>query len=153
MNHTVVIYNAPSQLVTSDIKKMIGDYSTQYMSDRQVKRMMNEIRGQVTSGVNLAKVISQLNLDELPRVKEKAAELKKNLPNISVQELIYRTLIEDLRNKISVSFTSENMIRITVQQNDPILARDIAQTLAEVYQDEKLSEELSASAQSAGFLQ
>ena len=141
---SVVIYNAPSQLVTGDIRKLIGDYSSNYMSDRQVKRMMNEIRGQVTSGVNLAQVISQLNLDELPTIQQKAAELKKNLPNISVQELVYRTLIEDLRNKINVSFTSENMIRITVQQNNPILARDIAQTLAEVYQDEKLGEELSS---------
>jgi len=141
----VVILNSPSQLVSREIAQLIpGDFGTARLSDRQIKQKMNEISGQVTSGVNLASVITQLSLDELPEVQAKAAEIKKNLTNISIQEVIYRTLIEELRSKISVFFISENMIRISAQQNDPLMARDIAQTLAEAYQEEKLSAELSA---------
>jgi len=140
---SVVILTSRSTIVTSDIARMIpGEFTNTRMSDRQVSRMMNEIAGQVTSGVNLAKVVTQLGLDESEEMMKKAAELQKDFPNIPPQELVYRALIDELRSKLNVFFISENMIRITAQNADPIMARDIAQTLAEVYREEKLKHDL-----------
>ncbi len=138
----VVILTSRSTIVTSDIARMIpGEYTNVRMSDRQVVQMMNENAGLVTSGVNLAKVVTQLGLDESEEMMKKAAELQKEFPNIPPQELIYRALMDDLRSRLHV-FPSQNMIKITAQSADPIMARDIAQTLAEVYREEKLRQDL-----------
>jgi uncharacterized protein involved in exopolysaccharide biosynthesis len=143
---SAVILTTQSNLVSGELARVIpGDYGNNYRkSDRQISREMNETRGLVTSGIHLAKLISRLNLDEDPEILQKAAEMRENVPNVSAEELIYRALIEDLRNRISVGFISENMIRISAQHQDPIMARDLAQTLAEVYVDEKLQADLLA---------
>jgi len=141
----VTILNSPSQLVSGQMARLIpGDYGNVRLSDRQISRKMNEVRGHITSGLNLSMVVTQLNLDENTEMMKTATDLQENYPNISTQELVYRAMVDDLRNRISISFISENMIRVSVQHGDPILARDIAQTLAEVYRDEKLKSELLA---------
>lgn len=140
-----VILTTRSNLVSGNLARVIpGDFGDSRKSDRQISREMNETRGLVTSGVNLAQLISRLNLDEDPQTLQKAAEMKKNVPNVPVDELIYRALIQDLRKRVNVEFVSENMIQISAEDEDPIMARDIAQTLAEVYVDERLKSDLLA---------
>jgi succinoglycan biosynthesis transport protein ExoP len=140
-----VILTSRSNLVSGNLARVIpGDFDDTRKSDRQISREMNETKGLVTSGVILAQLISRLSLDEDPGMLEKAAELKKSVPRVSADELIYRALIEDLRTRIKVDFVSENMIRISAEHEDPIMARDIAQTLAEVYVDERLKTDLLA---------
>ena len=140
---SVILLTSRSSIVSGDLARMIpGEYDNIRMSDRQLARMSKEIQGRVASAVNLAKVIAQLKLDENPEMKSRAAELKNKFPDIPEQELIYRKLISRLRDGLQVSLIGENMIRITVQDTDPIMARDIAQTLAEVYREEMLKHDL-----------
>lgn len=140
-----VILTTRSNLVSGNLARVIpGDFGEVRKSDRQISREMNETRGLVTSGVNLAQVVNRLNLDEDPQTLQKAAEIQKNVRNVSAEDLIYRALIQDLRKRVKVDFVSENMIEIHAEHEDPIMARDIAQTLAEVYVDERLKSDLLA---------
>ncbi len=143
---SAVILTSQSSLISGELARMIpGKFGDNYRkNERQINREMNETRGLVTSGVNLTKMISRLGLDDDPGVLQNAVELKSNVPDVPASELVYRALIEDLRKHIEVSFISENMIRITAEHHDPIMARDLAQTIAEVYVDEKMRADLLA---------
>ncbi|HEQ98209.1 MAG TPA: hypothetical protein ENO22_02580 [candidate division Zixibacteria bacterium] len=143
---SAVILTSQSSLVSGELARVIpGEFGDNYRkSDRQVNREMNETRGLVTSGAHLGKLISRLGLDGNPEILQNAVEMRTHVPDVPARELAYRALIEDLRKNIGVSFISENMIRITAEHQDPVMARDLAQTIAEVYVDEKLQADLLA---------
>lgn len=143
---SAVILTSQSSLISGELANMIpGNFGDNYRkSERQINREMDETRGMITSGVNLTRMIGRLGLDDDPAVLQNAVELKSNVPDVPASEMVYRALIEDLRKRIEVSFISENMIRITAEHQDPIMARDLAQTIAEVYVDEKLRADLLA---------
>ncbi|MBD3382595.1 MAG: hypothetical protein GF404_10415 [candidate division Zixibacteria bacterium] len=140
---SVVIRMSSSKIITGDIARIIpGQYERGYVTERQFRRKLNEMRSEVTSDLNLAKLITQLGLDQDEEILKKAAEKQKSFPNFKLQDLAYRILIEDLRSRIGVNFISENILQIGAESEDPLKARDIAQTLAEVYRDERLKSDL-----------
>jgi len=139
---SVVILTSRNQIVTGELARIIPGEWQGNLTDRQVQRRMQEIKGLVTSGVNMVKLVTQLRLDEDPAMLRKAADLQERFPNVPQKELIYRALIDELRKKINVDFISENLIRIAAQNEKAIMARNIAQTLAEGYREEQLRAEL-----------
>ncbi len=138
-----IVQSSTTSVVSPTIEReLTGEYRGGYISDRQRRQMQNEVKGLITSSLYLSKLITQLNLDEDPEMQKKAADLQKEFPNIRPEELIYRALIEELRSKISVYFEGTNLVQIVARHTDPIMARDIAQTLAEVYREERLQADL-----------
>ncbi|TYB87227.1 MAG: polysaccharide biosynthesis tyrosine autokinase [Kosmotoga sp.] len=91
----------------------------------------------IKSRSNLEKVVDKLNLIDKMIDQEKINELLNKGKTMSD---IQSSLVKTLGNIVTVSPVKDtSIVRISVQHEDPVLAKKIANTLAEVY-NEKLAE-------------
>ncbi|MGC9384893.1 MAG: GumC family protein, partial [Kosmotogaceae bacterium] len=110
------------------MESVSGGYSSQNIS--------TEIE-LIKSRSNLEKVVKELSLIEKMMDQSKINEL---LEQGRTMEDIRFSLVKSLGNIITVSPVKDtSIVRISVQHDDPILAKDIANTLATVY-NSKLAE-------------
>ncbi|MFH1701778.1 MAG: Wzz/FepE/Etk N-terminal domain-containing protein [Candidatus Zixiibacteriota bacterium] len=101
------------------------------------------IRNEIISTGYLSRLINELNLYQDEEVILEAQKMNVSNPDVSVQNLVYRILIEDLRENIRVAFNGQNIVEISAESNSPELAMNIATRLAEIFKDEQLNRELS----------
>ena len=128
---------------------------------RQVERVvpgagnmdrMDTLRRQVMSGEYLEELIKRLNLDQNPKLWEKAVELKAKHPDLKTDKIVTRILLESLKEKaITVQTTGGNVLRITARWNTPEGAYLMAQTLGDIFIQETQKEELGGVREALSF--
>ncbi len=100
------------------------------------------IKTLVTSSEFLKKVISILKLQNEPFMIQWAEKNKEKFPYLSVEELMIRMWIDILRKNISVELKGENLIEISATSKSPQKAAQLAETVALIFIEESLREEL-----------
>lgn len=113
-----------------------------WVAETQRQDRLIAIRNEITSTAYLSRLIDELSLAQDPKIQRQAQQLNGQRPDVTVQELAYRILIEDLRKNIRVDFNGQSIIQITVESSSPQKAVNIATKLAEIFKDEQFKRDL-----------
>ncbi len=130
-----------SNILPPDVERQFegrSSYRRIETADRQ-----RTIFSQITSSKYLKRLIAILDIPITPKVREIAAEYKSVYPEISENELAETIIADDLRKKISVGLSSNNLMSIMSSASNPVVAQKRAKTLASIYIEEKLAQALA----------
>ncbi len=97
---------------------------------------------EITSKNYLLQLIQELKLDNDPEVTRLAAKARESNPGFSLEQIKSNMLVDGLRKQISVTFHGYDQIKIAVESADPVMARNMADKLAEILAREKAKYEL-----------
>ena len=105
--------------------------------------MQNMYASQIKSTNYIRSLIAKLNIPIPDEVRNMVAEKVEGISDADINELAENQLISSLREKIDVSVSGSNIIEITVTSDNPIMAKKMTQTLAEIFLEESLAQELA----------
>jgi len=131
----IIWIDRPSN-VSQDLARLIG--RTQPTNFRSLDALENELKSQTY----LYRLIQHLNLDDDPEISERAAKLREKTPNFSLEQIKFELLVDRLRDQINLESVGHNQIKIVVQSENPLLARDMVDNLAKIMEEEKTRYEL-----------
>ena len=136
---TIIWIDRPSN-VSRELVNLIGGQPDRRPADTrgEILAMQNEL----TSQTYLVRLIQDLKLDNDPAIARAAAEQKQNQPQMSLEQIKYSLLTDQLKQQIRVGMVGEDQIRIAVESVDPVKARDMAARLATIMEEEKAKYEL-----------
>ncbi|MEZ5358237.1 MAG: Wzz/FepE/Etk N-terminal domain-containing protein [Candidatus Zixiibacteriota bacterium] len=140
---TMVVIDENMQLSRALQEYVPGQNQGGFVAMQERENRLISIRNEIISTQYLSRLIDELNLNQSQSVTLRAQKMHNERPDVEVDELIYRILVEDLRNNISVAFNGQNIVQITAESGNPKEAMDIATKLAEIFKDEQLKRDLS----------
>lgn len=138
---TIIWIDRPSN-VSRELINLIGMPRAVGESREQQHRRVQALQNEITSQTYLYQLIRDLNLDNDPALTRKAAKMREENPEVSLDQLKYQLLQDKLQKQISVAFVGTDHIKLTVESYDPILARDMVARLTEIMEQEKSKYEL-----------
>ena len=136
--------------LTTELQRLIGT-DDRVGRNNQRRDQLLSILNELTSTAYLSMLVERLHLDDDPSLDSKARNLLGNQPEAALQALKFSLLQGRLKDKIDISFAGQDQVMITTQSSDPGKARDIANTLGEIYITEKLKQELTSIRSSQDF--
>ena len=128
--------------VSHELINLIGREAVQRTSEDDRRRELQALQNEITSQAYLSRLIQDLGLDNNPEVARQAAQMRERNPELSLQEMKYRLVSDQLRKHITVSFVGQDQIRLTVESTDPTQARDMVTRLTEILEQEKTAYEM-----------
>ena len=137
---TVLI--SESRLLSRPLENLIPGTTPGGNQPEDRMQRLATITNQITSTEFLRRLIYNLNLNQDPRVINKAKSIKSKFQEISQEELVEKILIDQLRKNISVGFKGENLVEITVYSDKPKTGAEMAKNLAQIFIDESLRYDL-----------
>ena len=137
---TVLI--SESRLLSRPLENLVPGTTPGRSPREEREQRLATISSQITSTGFLRRLIYNLNLNQNPRVINKAKSIKSKFPEISEEELVEKILINELRKNISVGFRGENLVEITVYTDKPKSGAEMAKNLAQIFIDESLRYDL-----------
>lgn len=137
----IIWIDTPSN-VSKELVNILGREQVGRESGDERKRKLQGLQNELTSQTYLHQLISELNLDQDPDVTKTAAKMREENPSFSLDELKYNIIVNSLRNQISVSEVGDNQIKLLVEANDPVRARDMVTTLTKILEQEKTKYEM-----------
>lgn len=108
-----------------------------------VRDMQRSIRDQIVSTKYLKRLIAVLDIPMPAGIRETAAQMKQQYPEISENELAETILADGLRENASVVMQSNNLVEIGFSASDPVTAQRTAKALADIFIEESLANELA----------
>jgi len=105
-----------------------GDY-------RADEARLSKLVGRVKSRPFLERVVKILRMEEDPTVRAQAAELQKNYPEQSIDELAVRILVRRLGGRIQFGSAGPGIFRIIVSDYSPENAQLLAKWISELFVD------------------
>jgi succinoglycan biosynthesis transport protein ExoP len=106
---------------------------------------------QVMSREYLKQLIGRLNLDQNPKLWEKAGEIRVKDPDLQIEEIVTRMLTESLKKAITVRTIGGDILEIKAKSNTPEGAYLMAKTLSEIFIQETLKGELGGVREALNF--
>lgn len=146
---TIVQLNKDVKLST-ELQGLLGIGRAQQTSEQR----REELRGyynELTSSYYISQMTSQLKMDqdpELTKAAQKAASTGAGMPLEQAKMFILQM---NLQQKIGVNYAGGDQIQITAESPSPVQARDMANSLSEIFIKEKLKQELSSLRSSQDF--
>ena len=147
---STIIAIDPDVKLSTELQNLLGINRGYRGMDNQYDRLRG-IYNEVISTRYISQLSERLQLGDDPVLSETARQLAASQPNITVEQAKLDLLQNSLREKVIVSFAAGNQVRIMAQSTDPGKARDIANTLGEIFIAEKLKQELSSIRSSQNF--
>lgn len=139
---SAIIYIGSPVKLSVDLQRLLGNASQGYHSPRDQQYELRSLQNEITSSPFIGRLASMLKLDQDPDLEKAAMGIKASQPEMDITQIKLYLLVKRLRDKISVSYAGKDQIKITVQSTDPFMARDMTQTLGEVFISEKMKQEL-----------
>ncbi|MCK5127011.1 MAG: hypothetical protein KAR42_12225 [candidate division Zixibacteria bacterium] len=140
---TMIVIDEDMQL-SRELREIVpGQTERGFAAMQQRENKLISIRNEIISSTYLSRLIDELNMSQNPTILLKAQKMHNERPDVEIQELVYRLLIEDLRRNIRVVFNGQNIVEITAESDLPLEAKNIATKLAEIFKDEQLKRDLS----------
>ena len=89
--------------VSRELINIIGSnrYARETADDRH--RQLQALQNEIMSQTYIYQLIRDLNLDNDPEITRRAAKMRETNPQVSVENLKYNLLLDELREDISVS--------------------------------------------------
>lgn len=123
--------------VSRELVNIIGREANPRMSGDERRRQLQSLQNEITSQAYLFQLIRDLKLDVNPEISRQAARMRENNPTQSLEQLKFHLLLEKLRDQIGVAFVGADQIKITVESENPVEARNMVRRLTEILEQEK----------------
>lgn len=136
--------------LSSELQYMLG-LARGREDESQRRQELQGYYNQLTSTYYMAQLAQRLKLDQDPELTERAAKAAARQTGVTVDQLKVYMLQGDMREQIGVNYVGQNQLQIAVELPSPTRARDVANTLGEIFMEEKLKEELSQIRSSQDF--
>lgn len=137
--------------LSGELQRLLGDARQGYRSARDEQLELRSLQNEITSSPYISQLVSILKLDQDPDLEKAASRIHASQPELSLDQIKLDILVAHLRDKIGVSYAGKDQIQVTVQSTDPFMARDMTQTLSEVFISEKMKQELGTVRMSQDF--
>ncbi len=138
---TIIWIDRPHN-VSRELVNIIGREANPRMSGEDRHRQLQSLQNEITSQSYLFQLISDLKLDVNPEISRQAARMREENPGQSFDQLKFHLLLEKLRDQIGVAYVGADQIKITVESEDPVEARNMVRRLTEILEQEKSRYEL-----------
>lgn len=148
---SVIIWLGNSVRLSDQLRRMIGDAGNVLGDERHRAEELRSLQNEVTSSPFIKQLVDNLKLDDDPSLNGKVQSIRSSRSDLSPDQVKFDLLLEDLRNRIDVSFAGWDQVRISVLSTDPLRARDMAQNLGEILMAEKMKQEQGSVRQSQDF--
>ncbi|MBD3404055.1 hypothetical protein GF420_14275 [candidate division GN15 bacterium] len=126
-----------------ELEAIVGEQSgTRRMSNSERREKLRSIYNEVTSRDYTQLLNDKLHLERVPWVSAETRKMLQTRPNMPVERAQIRVLQGMLKDDVTVDWAAGDQILILVESPDPLMARDIANTLGEIYIGEKVKQEL-----------
>lgn len=124
-----------------------------YIVEEKPQTRLGAIRTRIHSREFLDRVITSLGMDNDPEVRARAERMKEKFPDVSLEELVTRTLVSRLRRMVSVRGERGNpdIFRIEVVAPDPDLAARLANTVADLFVEERRTAQMQSLRSASNF--
>jgi succinoglycan biosynthesis transport protein ExoP len=147
---STIIAIDPEIKLSTELRNLLGINQGFQGYDNRMDRLRS-IYNEITSTRYMAQLSEKLKLGDDPVLNETAQKVAAAQPNMTVEQAKLDLLQNRLRDRISVTFAAGDQVRIAVQSASPSQARDIANTLGEIFIDERLKQELTSIRSSQDF--
>ncbi|MFZ5979467.1 MAG: GumC family protein [Candidatus Zixiibacteriota bacterium] len=147
---STIIAIDPEVKLSTELQNLLG-INRGYRGMESQYDQLRSIYNEIISTRYISQLSERLQLGEDPVLTETARQLAAAQPHISVEQAKLDLLQSSLMEKVIVTFAAGDQVRITAQSADPARARDIANTLGEIFISEKLKQELSSIRSSQDF--
>ena len=146
-----IIWVGSSMRLSGDLERLIGNDLTALGQSRNRTEELRSLRNEIKSSPYIRQLVDQLELDKDPALKSKAAGLKNKWPHLTIDQIKFNILLEDLRDRILIEFSGSDQIKITAESHNPSEAQGIATTLSGIFINEKKRQQLGAVQASQNF--
>lgn len=137
---TIVFIDRPAN-VSSELERILGGTNRRETREEQYSKQL-AIQTELTSHNYMVRLIQDLHLDDDPEIAREAAKKREANPEVSLEQIKFNLLVGKLKDDISVKFQGQDQIIIRVESKSPILARDIADHLTKILEEEKIKDEM-----------
>ncbi len=148
---SVIIYLGNPVRLSDQLRRMVGDVGNVLGDNRYREAEMQSLQNELTSSPYIQQLVDKLRLDQDPSLDKRAEKLRRARPDLSMAQVRFSLILNDLRDRIGISSAGWEQVRISVLSPDPFKARDIAKTLGEIVMDEKTKQALGSVRMSQDF--
>jgi succinoglycan biosynthesis transport protein ExoP len=146
---TIIKIDPQVQLIGA-VQSLVGQPTTssrRSSSKGQLKAIFNDI----SSFAYTTLLNESLQLNQLPHIESEARAQMQQQPSLPLEQARLNVLQAELKDGLEVEWAASDQIRLIITSDDPLQARDIANTLSEIFIEEKQREQLSQIRSSQDF--
>jgi uncharacterized protein involved in exopolysaccharide biosynthesis len=138
---SVIIWLGNPVQLSDQLRRIIGDAGNVLGDDRHRAEELRSLQNEVTSSPYIKQLVDKLKLDQDPSLDKKVQKIRASRPDLSPQQVKFDLIVDDLRDRIAVSYAGYEQVRISVLSANPFRASEMAQTLGEILMAEKMRQE------------
>ncbi len=148
----VTIFMEKPVRLTEQLQRLVGGGSGALGGNPDTQsRELQSLQNEIVSAPFMSQLVQNMGLDKDPGIEMMARQLQVEQPNVSLDELKFQLLLDNLRNRIRVEFAGINQVRILVQSSEPERCMMIAQNLGDIFIQEKTRQESRAVSATSDF--
>ncbi len=146
-----IIWVGNSVRLSGDLARIVGNDLTALGQGRNRSEELRSLRNELTSTPYIKELVGRLKLDQDPSLEKRAARMQGTWPHLTIDQIKFNLLQEDIRERINIEFSGSDQIRIICESTDPYKARDFTQALTDIFINEKKRQQLGAAQASQDF--
>jgi len=131
-----------TNVLPSTVQRELSTEGSNYRR-QSTSEIQNMMASQIKSTKYIRSLIAKLDIPMPNEVKNAVSENTQGLSEADASELAENLLIASLREKIDVTASGSNIINISISSDSPVMAKKMTQTLAEIFLEESLAQELA----------
>lgn len=147
---STIVSISPQFRLSGDLQRLLGiqdNYRQRTSDEAELRSIYNDI----TSSYYVSQLVDKLHIDRTPGLAGEVQKLASKHPDVDPDQLALSLLQDNLRDNVYVRFAAQDHVAITVQSPVPKMAKDIANTLGEIFIQERAKQELSSIRNSQDF--
>lgn len=139
---TIIQIDAEVSL-TRELEAIVGEQSgLRRMGTSERREKLQAIHNEITSRAYTVLLNDRLRLERVPLIAAETRKIIAGRPAMPIDQAQIRAVQSMLKESVVVDWAAGDQIMIRVETTDPLMARDIANTLGEIYIGEKVKQEL-----------
>ena len=146
----IVSIDMPVRL-SSALRALVGDDQRYTGYGNRDAEQLRGVFNELLSTYYVEQLSDQLKLKNDQRLTTQAQKVAASQPSMTVDQIRTIILQQELAEQVRVGMAAEDQVRITVQNRDPALARDIANTLGQIFITERQKQEMASIRSSQNF--
>jgi polysaccharide biosynthesis transport protein len=146
---TVVMIDRQVQ-ISSELQRALG-IDRGYQTDEQRSDELRGYRNELTSSYYLSRLADRMRLDQNPEMIANVKRIQAAFPELGAEQARLYILREMYAKSINVFSVSANQLQIAVESPRAAEARDLANTLAELFVTERLRQDVASVRSSQDF--
>ena len=150
---SVVLSVEDPGLVSKDVVDLTGGIMQAPAGYRVDEERMAKLAGRVQSRAFLERVIRMLKMEQDPLVRERAQGSLRDHPELTVDDMSIRVLVDQVRPKIAFDTEGPGVYKITVADHSARNARLLAAWIGELYVDDSKQQALEGIQEAENFAQ